>query len=397
MIDKSRYNYDFDEMVKSMSRLKSDQSNTTLLKIKNELNKFFKDSTCVEVIFTKNTDKLFFGMCVMASSVSADSLIDNVFDDKPRKIDRYFVEIDSKLLEIGLTSRELTSVLLHEVGHLVVDTSAIDDARGAIDDYMAQHKEALSLKDSVHYKELLAFGIKDTMRKSRSIFTRNNDEILADEFVFMCGFGEDLQKSFEKICANATNLTKEVQGNKLMTLHWILYIYKNMKAQRLSAIRTLNKCQRFTASALEKKEIATAVASLNKIDDIAMREAALCEATLLEGDTLIARVQRKGLKGLEDDLFEFEMRIRNVEDENDALLLMRQINTRMSVLDDYLYTTKDDENVTDRDRERWAKLLSRYEKLREDLSKKAVYNRKQYGLWADYNYLGMDGIGDMYR
>ena len=60
-----KINYDFTIMKKCMQSIKISPNSSNLNNLKNELNRFFKDSKCMDVIYTKNTDKLFFGMCVM--------------------------------------------------------------------------------------------------------------------------------------------------------------------------------------------------------------------------------------------------------------------------------------------------------------------------------------------
>ena len=46
-----------------------------------------------------------------------------------------------------------------------------------------------------------------------------------------------------------------------------------------------------------------------------------------------------------------------------------------------------DESLPDKERERWMVVYEKYQKLREELSDKKVYNRKMYGLYVDYNTL----------
>jgi hypothetical protein len=306
-------------------------------------------------------------------------------DDKPVRIEKYYVEIDSKLIDnMNLSKEELTAVILHEVGHLVNDSSPIDEVRHAIDDYMKSTGDVLSIKDSIHFNEVLAYAVKDTLRKFTSIFTRNNDEVMADEFVFMCGYGEALESAFNKIMASASTINRGV-SNKLIVLDWTLHLYKNMKFERIAAVSSLNKAKRFTASKLEKREIEQVVQSLNKIDDIALEEAAYLTEEVNKNNSLIQRVQHGGLKSIEEDVYEYEMRIRNVEDEDEAILILRQINMRMSILDDYLQNS----DIDDRERDRWQKDFDKYDKLRDELSKKTVYFRKNLGLWMDYNYTGM--------
>lgn len=385
MIDKNRYKYDFSGLETAMSHLRHDQSQSTLNDIKDELNKFFADSKCVDVLYTRNTDKMFFGMCVYAI-LDGPEVANILSDDKPIRISKYYVEIDSKLIDnLNLSKEELTAVLLHEVGHLVNDSSPITEVRRAIDEYMESTGDVLSIKDSIHFKEVLAYAVKDTLRKVTSLFTRDNDEILADEFVYMCGYGEALESAFRKIMANASTINRGV-SNKFIVLAWTLQVYKNMKFERIRAIKTLNDAKRFTASKLEKRELEVTIRSLNKIDDIALQEAAIVTEEATKNNSLLQRVQHGGLKSIEEDVFEYQMRIRNVENEDDAILILRQINTRMSILDDYLQYS----DIDDRERARWQKVFDKYDELRDELSKKTVYFRKNYGIWMDYNYGGMN-------
>ena len=56
--------YDFSVFLDIFKRMKDKCGATPsdLNTLKNELNRFFKDSTCKEVMSTNNTDKMFFGM-----------------------------------------------------------------------------------------------------------------------------------------------------------------------------------------------------------------------------------------------------------------------------------------------------------------------------------------------
>ena len=55
--------YDFSVFINTLQKMKDKcgATPTDLNNIKNELNRFFKDSTCKEVMYTNNTDKMFFG------------------------------------------------------------------------------------------------------------------------------------------------------------------------------------------------------------------------------------------------------------------------------------------------------------------------------------------------
>lgn len=385
-----RINYNFTGLERAMKHLRDGQTRTALPEIQRELNKFFKDSTCTQVLYTKNTDKLFFGMttyCVI-NAVDVDKIVN---DDQPMRIDRYYVEIDSKLLELGLTSRELTAFILHEVGHVVNDSTPIEEVRKSIDKYLVENDMTLDLQKSRDLNYLLSFAIRDTIRKTTSIFSRGDDEILADEFVFRCGYGEDLESGFRKVTSSALDINRDV-SNKFITLQWALRIFSDIGIHRLGAIKVLNRIAQLSGSEVEKREAKDCVKHLKSVDPVAFAESAIL---LNEGDKgLVSRLRRGGLKGIEEDVYEYQMRIRNVDTEDEAIVLMRQLNTRMSVLDDYLYNS---ENLDPKERSRWEKLLNKYDILREELAKKAVYNHKQYGLWLDYNYAdAMEGNKDPY-
>ena len=57
-----------------MGRIKMGPSASKLSDLQSELNRLFKMSYCESVIYTKNTDKPFFGMCVMPTLTQIDFL-----------------------------------------------------------------------------------------------------------------------------------------------------------------------------------------------------------------------------------------------------------------------------------------------------------------------------------
>ena len=135
-------------------------------------------------------------------------------------------------------------------------------------------------------------------------------------------------------------------------------------------------------SVLYKNHINSCLRVLFNQNKMAQERAAIGESSLF------TRMRKNGIKSLENDLFEYEMRIKNIDDENSAILLMRQINSRMSLIQDYL---DEEEKLPDSERRRWEKLEDRYEKLRQKMITKPIYSRKMYGLFVDYNALMQPG------
>jgi hypothetical protein len=63
------------------------------------------------------------------------------------------------------------------------------------------------------------------------------------------------------------------------------------------------------------------------------------------------------------------MQARNVQREDEALMIMHRINSRMNVIDDYLNNGELKANET----KRWGVLYARYQKLRDTLANKTLY------------------------
>ena len=88
------------------------------------------------------------------------------------------------------------------------------------------------------------------------------------------------------------------------------------------------------------------------------------------------------MKKYEDDFFEIQFEVNNMETQEEAMLLLHRINSRMAVLDDYLTS----EDLSAADRKRWERLYSEYNKLRFNLSNNKIYANKTR-LYVNY---GMD-------
>lgn len=380
MIDRKRYVYDFTSFERACGEFLSIQSPANLKKLQFELNKFFKDSKCEEVIYTLNLDKFFFGMTVRP--VVDDNMVVDIVTGEARdiRIKSYSVEIDSKLLDLGLEATEFLAVLLHEVGHLVNDTSNAKEVKKEIDKYLTMNRDIVNLKFTNQNRPVLKFGISDALRKVNSIFTREDEEILADEFVVMVGYGDALQRVFEKIVSQTSTINKGVPRSEFIALLWTLDIYKNIKLHRLRVLRTLNTCISQTGSVLEKRDIEEAIDS---IKNTSMNEAQIdYNYNQMLSESLLGKLKAKGLRSLQDDLFIIKMRVTNIEEEDEAIDTMRQINMRMALIDEYMR-----ENPESKENVSLSKTLEQYETLRRELSQKVTYKRKCYGLWTDYNLI----------
>lgn len=376
------FNYDFTILENLVEALQTNQSATILNSIRLELNKFFKDSNCKQLLFTRNTDKLFFGICTMPALTENSDISKIILSDDKIRIDNYYIEIDSKLLDIGLNPRELVACLLHEVGHMVNDSQPIDEVRNAIAIYLNSIDTNIDIANYKQSISIIEFGVKDALRKSISLFSKIDEEIIADEFIVSCGYGPDLESAYKKIIKSVFNIDKDL-NNRYILLNWAFNIYKDIKSHRVRALKTLNLADKMTGCALEKREIDNVTRNLST----AVYEAAslpLIEANIFSAigksfNNARKDMKHKGMRQLEDDLYEYSLRVKNVDEEDEALSILRAINTRLAIIDDYLTTEKD---ISDSNRKRWFELADKYSKLRNDLSIKTTYSEKYYGLFV---------------
>lgn len=363
-------NYDFSGFISVINDIKVKPSPKLLNELKSELNSFFKEAKCIKVLYTNNTDKLFFGMRVLP--IIHSSQLDEILQtDDPIMITSYEIEIDSRLFDprLNLSSQEILATILHEVGHMVKDSMPIEKTRRNIDVYLNKNGENLVLSDSVHYREILIYGIRDCINKVTSMFfIRDDDELEADQFVAAYGFDEHLETAFHKIMSSGFYVNKDVD-NKLIVLTWVLRLYKDVKFRRIPALRMIRKCKTLTGSQLEKKDLENVAARLNRIDDDSLLESVIQEVKSGPHASMLSKFKYNGVRSLEDDLYEFNMRVRNVEDEYEALSILRQINTRLALIDDYVKT----ENLSDSEKKRWFDTMEKFQKIRETLSNKTVY------------------------
>lgn len=380
--ENTRAGYDITKIENIFKRMIASDTfptNSMLVELQKELNNFFDKAKCNGVLFTRNTDNLFFGMIVMPTFTN-ETTLDIVLNNNPIRVSSYVIEIDSKLFNLGLEADEMTAILLHEIGHMVLDDMPVKMTRAAIDKYFTQHNEIINIKSSAQYTQLLNYAIKDTMIKATSLRFADDDEVKADAFVTACGYGDQLISAQNKIVSNIFGLSKSVRAPKLSIMQWMFHIYKNVKLNRIPAIKTLQSAKKTTASVLTKKELDNVINALSRIDTDIITEATYLEEGAKKG--LAAQLKINGLKGILNDYYEFQIRAKGTTTQNDQLYLMRQINARMALLQDAIM----ENDMTEQEKAKWYKLLEDYEELRRIVANKKI-STGHLGIWTDLDML----------
>ena len=374
-----------DKLQECVSAVVLDPTDGSLEFLRRCLNETFKGTHCRSVIYTNNTDKLFFGMCVMPIISSAMAKVVVLDGEVPTDMKKeYVVEIDSKLFEIGLTEREVMAILLHEIGHIVLDMDqSLEEIIDATQVYVAKNNEVLNAVQVANSGSLFKFGIEDALRKMGTMFT--NEEKRADAVAAQLGYGIDLESAFEKISRRSIDLNRDVD-NKLVVLQWALRTYKNLNIDRKYAIRKLNNLIDVNGSEVQNSRVKTMLDDIKNIDfklskpSLELRQnidecCAINEKGLL---SIYRRHTDKAMRGIEEDLYELQLMAKATEDRDECLMILRQINSRLSILEDYLSGDK----ISDSNRKRYSAVMNEYLKLRAEVGKKNTVPDEFLSLWV---------------
>lgn len=363
---------------------------SNLSDLRNIINSIFDENKCLDVLYTLNTDKQFFGIRVNPAMSSTDATIILSTDEKVRLVN-YQIEFDSKLFDIGLSAEELAAITIYEIASMMDNSELFDNLRALIDTNIVTNDDVVSIRDSVNHAQLIIFAIKDTMYKlSSMIFKDEPEDLLTNPATAATETGESLLSAREKIISSISGLGDSFRTAKPVILEWMFLMYRNMKLNSGIISDTLNDAKTFSASRLEITEIEKTLDAINRIDSSIVETAKMDlnhffdkkHLSSLNEVSLFKSLKKNGLRGIENELYEYSMRVKNCTDTEDAYLIIRGINNRLGVLEDYIYS----EQLSDNERRHWEDVAQAYRDLRVTLSKKKLEG-KQYGLFFDYNKL----------
>lgn len=353
----------------------------------NLLNDIFDENKCTDIIYTLNTDKPLFGINVSPAMNGADAVTILTTDANIRLVN-YQIEFDSKLFDIGLDSSELTAVLLYEIAAVMDNNEIFEKLRALVDEKLVSNDDIISIRDSVNYAQLMIFAIKDTIQKLSNILYKDSAEELLIPAIQATDMQNNILIAKEKILASVNGLSDSMKTPVPVVIDWVLLVYKDISANKGMIYDTLTDAITFTGSRLEQREINGCIAALNRIDTTLAFTESINKyfdnknMSALNEISIFKALKKNGLRGLENELYEFKMKVKNCTSADDAYLIMRGLNSRIGILEDYLYN----ENLSDHDRKHWEEVLEIYKQLRVILSSKK-FEDKQYGLFFDYSAL----------
>lgn len=372
-----------DKLISAIGKLRDfNYTREDVIAVKNILDLMFNpDAKCKNFIYTVNTDKLPFG-CVVFPVFEPNQVYNFMIVGESTIVKEYEVELDSKMFDYGLTDEQIVQMILFNVYHMIKDTKPAEKVREIIDLFFTKNTNNLVIRNSVQYQAILSLGLADALSQITSCLNLP-DDVLYDPFLDSVGL-DDFKGMLDKAYRRIPGCNAEVtRMPKLTMLEWCLRLYDDVEKERIPALHLLNKVKSLTASALYISKFNAAISTLNRIDnDEYVSEAVemvFNEAKRHGG--LLASLKYNGLRDIENDLYEFQVRAKNAETENDVMYALKQINARLAILDDYIR-----ENSNDPEIDRWIAVKMEYMDIRDILAKKNLHKRS-YGVFVDYNAL----------
>lgn len=350
-------------------------------RIREILNKIFDNFECISVITTNNTDKVLFGINVNPTITDTD-LMNILFEtDKQVELKRYSIEIDLSICN-KLSDLEIASYIMEEV-FSNMNSDTLENVRAVIDILLADEDESIDIRQSVNFSQILIFGIKDTIKQISSLLYKPVENLGNNEYVFSAETKDYLINAASKLKSCIFADTNVNNCPKLGILKWSLMVYKDIKTNYRMMDDILNQALQLTGSVLDKKEIEKTIKCFKRaLSEVVVEGANTLEAmNEAKGFSLFKSLKQNGLRSIEDDLYEFKIRLKNAETEEDAIYILRQINTRISILEDYIANTE----LSDNEERHWQSVIDSYRSLRIELSKKKIGYKKTYGVFVDYD------------
>ena len=344
--------------------LQEDKASETGKKIiKDSLNEIFDVEFDIEIIPVNDNSPLFV-MSVFPEKSVVSKIISSVTTNSGnietikklcQQNKKWTLEIDERILNknfINCSNRELTALVLHEIGH-VVCTNSIPSRISTIIQYeIAKSKlENKILAADKIFSKILALPILNAcVSDSRKSDKPLSVEIKADNFAKKMGYQQELLSVLKKITTN----TKYPKGCK---------INKNMEEMTKFSINTLNQLKAREDNLLKKNLISLKKECVSPyiesyIDDFyntifesgSKAISTIDRVTFMENraDNIVENYYtefffgKKKLSKIDPaELDYIDIKTNEIKNENDKMMLISYIHSKLDIIDFYLEILKD--------------------------------------------------------
>ena len=214
--------------------LKKDPDNASAIKtIEKELKLVFDDTFYLAITKAKMKDP-WSVMAVYPSKATMDKIVESIMKEEPVPVVRnlweknreWYIEIDIRTLVdiiIPISARQLTSLVLHEIGH-VKESNAIPNRIAKVVKYQyaqLQGKVKMVFK-TPGYRAMVAMPIVDTMSIKASAKRKGiEQEFEADAFAEKYGYGTEIANVLEAIMNRSSAIELDGDASMMEVMHFV--------------------------------------------------------------------------------------------------------------------------------------------------------------------------------
>lgn len=374
----------FTELVNLLTEVKTAYDNGTDFndtnynsKVAVAINNIFGDGSCYSVYLTNNIDRPLFGVRVNPI-ISQDEAIKTIFTDENITYKTFSLEIDLSLFK-RYDATEVAAYVVEDIASLM-NPEIINSVRALLDLAMVGEGKEYDVQNSIAYTQILIFGIKDIIHTITSLLYKDISMIGANKYSKAFETGEILTQIAGSLRDTVFENQDVTAAPKLGILRWCIMVYDDLDNHYRDAECTLKQAICLTGSVLEQNEAKKTLDAIEKAANEVVSENVNVYKSFCE--SFFGRLKRNGLRSIQDDLYEYKIRMKNCDNIDEAAYILHQINSRIAILEDYI----DTEDISAAERERWQRLIADYMMLRVELTKKKI-GPKSYGIFVDYDKL----------
>jgi hypothetical protein len=348
------------DLENAFTRLKANNSDAAALRnIADALHSLTNKNFTVSTVSPTDKNETCYVMTVYPDESTIDLIIDSIVNEQNDEIVKriwnstgnWIVEIDTRILQekIGLSEKELTALLMHEVGHVMYNDSIPQRICKVVRFEYA--RTSLSIKNILREKifhKVLVFPVLHACLHTRDKSTLKN-EARADKYAISSGYGDDLISAMDKIMIFAgtnENMDKDLKDLTLFSIDTVT----QMQNRQNTAIR--RNMQHMIANAPGKfaKDMVGKVGTLfdhnhnggsmteavkdqfiyNKIDKLNQN---LYDNLFSEG--VFNRIHK--MKKLDPADFDYiALEINNIKSNDDKMMIVSYIYSKLEMVEYYI-------------------------------------------------------------
>lgn len=177
------------------------------------------DGTLYYITIINNKTGNFFGASVYPCESTMNRLVHMMLEERPtsevltevwKRSDVWEIELDSILLydkNLNASAGEILAVLLHELGHVAFSNSVPHRLNKVLRTYKAIQSAKVKkvLESKKITKKIMFFPVLAACSSKNFKVGSTRKELIADDFAFRAGYGEELEQFINKLIINGGN------------------------------------------------------------------------------------------------------------------------------------------------------------------------------------------------